>query len=88
MPTDEGLTGEDEFASAGPPWLLEPAAELPAADAAPTGEPPFIEEPASSGMDGLIILIKVFTEPLDTWYRFELGFSRANDNGSTMSAGI
>lgn len=61
---------------------------MPAAVAELTGVPPAIVEPASTGIEGSIILIKVLTEGLGFVYSAEFGFSRRRESGSTCSDGI
>jgi hypothetical protein len=54
----------DEFALSGAPWLFDVTDVVPAAVAELIGVPPDIVEPASTGIEGSIILIKVLTEGL------------------------
>jgi hypothetical protein len=61
---------------------------VPAAAAELTGVPPDIVEPASRGIEGLIILIKVLTEGFGFVYSAEFGFSKRRESGSTCSVGI
>jgi hypothetical protein len=45
-------------------------------------------EPASTGIEGSIMLISVLTEGFGLVYNAEFGFSRRSESGSTCSAGI
>lgn len=63
-------------------------AEVPAAVATLMGVPPLMDEPASTGIDGSIMLISVLTEGFGFVYNAEFGFSRRRDSGSTCSAGM
>jgi hypothetical protein len=56
---------------------------VPAAVAELIGVPPAIVEPASTGIEGSIILIKVLTEGLEFVYSAEFGFSRRRESWST-----
>lgn len=62
--------------------------DVPAAVAELLGVPPDMVEPASTGIDGSIILIRVLTEGFGFVYNAELGFSKSRESGSTCSAGI
>ena len=58
--------------------------EAPAVVAEFREVPPATDEPASTGMAGLIILISVLTEGFGFVYSAEFGFSRRRESGSTI----
>jgi hypothetical protein len=47
-----------------------------------------MDEPARTGIEGSIMLIKVLTDGLGFVYSAELGLSRRRESGSTIWAGI
>jgi hypothetical protein len=62
--------------------------EAPAAVAEFREVPPATDEPASTGIAGLIILISVLTEGFGFVYSAEFGFSRRRESWSTIWAGM
>jgi hypothetical protein len=88
MPTDFPITGDEELASSGAPWLFGDVGEAPEAVAVFIEVPPATDEPASTGIEGLIILISVLTEGFGFVYKAEFGFSSRRESGSTIWAGM
>jgi len=52
------------------------------------GVPPGMLDPASTGMEGSIMLMSVCTLGFEFRYNAELGFRSSRESGSTESAGI
>lgn len=84
IPTEEGLTAESlEFPSPPAALSLLPLFEVLALFAEFIGLPSPTVWPAKSGIDGSSIPIRVFTVASGLLYKFDFGFSKANDNGLT-----